>query len=56
MAEKKKSEEAPTVETVRMVRSTPQFEGGPTEADVHPDEVTNYAGAGWQLTEIPKAK
>lgn len=58
MAEKKKpveSEEA-TVETVKMVRSAPQFPGGPTEADVHPDEVASYATGGWQLAEVPKAK
>lgn len=58
MAEKKKAvetEEA-AVETVKMVRSAPQFPGGPTEADVHPDEVTDYATGGWQLAEVPKAK
>ena len=58
MAEKKKplEDEVTAVETVKMVRATPQFPGGPVEADVHPDEVTNYASGGWQLTEVPKAK
>lgn len=37
-----------TVELVAMFRENPQFEGGPTEAMVHPDEVSNYAAAGWQ--------
>ena len=58
MAEKKKAvetEEA-AVETVKMVRSAPQFPGGPTEADVHPDEVTDYATGGWHLAEVRKAK
>lgn len=59
MAEKKKpteTEEAVTAKTVKMIRSTPQFEGGPTEADVHPDETTSYAIGGWQLAEVPKVK
>lgn len=33
---------------VRMTRDEPQFEGGPVEANVHPDEVGNYAVGGWQ--------
>jgi len=59
MAEKKKAvevEEAATVETVKMVRSAPRYPGGPTEADVHPNEVADYATGGWQLAEVPKAK
>jgi hypothetical protein len=33
---------------VKMVRDEPQFEGGPVEANVHPDEVGNYSAGGWQ--------
>ena len=34
--------------TVRMVRDAPQHKGGPLTADVHPDEVDNYAKRGWR--------
>jgi len=30
-----------------MYRSTDAANGGPTEAEVHPDEVENYSAAGW---------
>lgn len=33
---------------VDMYLDEPHFEGGPTEALVHPDEVHNYAAAGWK--------
>ena len=34
--------------TVRMVRDEPAHPGGPTAADVHPDEVEGWAAAGWR--------
>lgn len=37
-----------SIELVAMCREAPQFDGGPTEALVHPDEVSNYAAGGWQ--------
>lgn len=40
---------------VKMVRREPQFEGAPVTADVHPDEIENYAKAGWEVVE-PKIK
>lgn len=36
------------VETIRMRREEPAHEGGPTTADVHPDEVANWAASGWE--------
>lgn len=45
-------EAAPAVELVKMVR--PPFEcdcAAPFEADVHPDEVPNYAAGGWRIKE-----
>lgn len=41
------------VERVSMVRDAPQFEGGPTTADVHPDEVSNWLADGWLLPDHP---
>ena len=38
----------PGIEYVDMVRDDPQFEGGPTTAQVHPDEVENYAAGDWK--------
>lgn len=35
----------PTV--VKMTRETPMHKGGPTTADVHPDEVDAWIKAGW---------
>lgn len=37
-----------SAKTVKMVRDQPMHEGGPTEADVHPDEVENWTAAGWR--------
>ncbi|MEL4885711.1 hypothetical protein N6P31_01275 [Pectobacterium betavasculorum] len=34
-------------ETVLMVRSAPDHPGGPTEADVHPDDVYLWIDEGW---------
>lgn len=34
---------------IRMVRSAEQAQGGPTQADVHPDEVAQYAAAGFAV-------
>lgn len=42
-------EDAPAVETIRMVRDEPIHPGGPTSADVHPDEVDNWAAADWRV-------
>lgn len=36
-----------TVNTVKMIRSEEIAGGGPITADVHPDEVSNYARGGW---------
>ncbi|RTL09104.1 MAG: hypothetical protein EKK62_03975 [Acidimicrobiia bacterium] len=41
---------ATAVATVRM-RRDPGTNPEPHAIDVHPDEVTNYQRAGWQLTE-----
>lgn len=56
MATKKKAAEveeadAAEVETelVKMVREA--ADGGPTEADVHPDEVDNYKRGNWRVAE-----
>ncbi|MDP1527726.1 MAG: hypothetical protein Q8M20_18130 [Rhodocyclaceae bacterium] len=35
------------VELVTLHRDEPQHEGGPLDADVHPDEIDNYLAAGW---------
>ncbi len=37
-----------TVKLVKMVRDAEEGYEGPTEADVHPDEVENYKAGGWQ--------
>jgi hypothetical protein len=39
------------VALVAMCREEPIHEGGPTEADVHPDEVDNWLAAGWVIEE-----
>lgn len=44
MSDEQKQEDR-KVKLVKMIRET---EEGPTKADVHPDEVENYAAAGWQ--------
>lgn len=45
----KAPEEAAGPSLVKMVLHAPAFPGGPTEADVHPDEVANYALGGWTI-------
>jgi hypothetical protein len=35
------------IELVKMVRSKETAGDGPTEADVHPEEVSNFALGGW---------
>lgn len=39
--------QAEAVLTVSMIRDEPDHPGGPTTADVHPDEVANYEAGGW---------
>lgn len=39
-----------TIKFIDMVLDEPQFEGGPTSAQVHPDEVENYTAGGWKET------
>ena len=36
---------------VPMTRSEADAKGGPITADVHPDEVSNYAAGGWRIKE-----
>jgi len=38
-------------ETIKMRRDEPTHEGGPVEADVHPDEVENWKAYGWRVVE-----
>lgn len=38
-------------DTIPMVRGEPAYPGGPTSADVHPDEVANWAAHGWQRSD-----
>ena len=40
------AKEAP--KTVKMYRTEDEAKGGPTTADVHPDEVVNYSLHGWR--------
>lgn len=40
---------------VRMIIQRDHLDDGPTEADVHPDEVQNYLDFGWQLDVDDKA-
>lgn len=44
------------IATVRMVRDVASAAGGPTEADVHPDEVENFKAAGFELETEPSAR
>lgn len=44
------TETAP-IATVRMVRNREVYPKGPWTADVHPDEVKNYSGHGWNVAE-----
>ncbi|MRR56958.1 MAG: hypothetical protein EG824_01915 [Deltaproteobacteria bacterium] len=57
MAEENKSA-AKTAETklVRMVRTPEMAKGGPVVADVHPDEVANYALGGWVIEQAATAE
>lgn len=45
----KSKEEAATVKLVKMYRDTPMHPGGPTTAEVHPDEVGLWAVQDWKL-------
>ncbi|WP_446807962.1 hypothetical protein ACH50O_11645 [Methylomonas sp. 2BW1-5-20] len=47
---------ADPVDYIAMVRGEPQFDDGPTTADVHPDELANWLAAGWELSPHPKAE
>ena len=38
---------------IKMIRDAAQFDGGPTEANVHPNEVTNYRNGGWYVVQAP---
>ena len=40
---------------IRMRRETPQHEGGPVTAEVHPDEVENFERENWLVEEAPSA-
>lgn len=40
---------------VKMHREKPIKDGGPTTADVHPDEVENYKASGWRVGEAETA-
>lgn len=40
----------PSVQLVRMVRSADDYPE-PHEAEVHPDEVANYAEGGWVIVD-----
>ena len=42
---------APAEGTVAMVRDEPMHPGGPTTAEVHPDEVQNWERHGWKVLE-----
>lgn len=44
---------ATTIAAVALVKMhrTDVTDGGPTTADVHPDEVLNYQNFGWRVTE-----
>ncbi len=39
--------DTPVVQLVSMVRDPAQYPAGPHTAQVHPDEVGNYASGGW---------
>lgn len=44
-------QQEPEVQLVKMVRDKGVYPDGPHEADVHPEEVGNYASAGWRVAE-----
>ncbi|MBI3582380.1 MAG: hypothetical protein HY096_00335 [Nitrospinae bacterium] len=52
---KKRNEAQPSCDVrtqtgvVKMVRMVEDAKGGPTEADVHPDEVDNFKKGGWKV-------
>lgn len=37
------------IKLVKMVRSEQDAQGGPTSAEVHPDEVENFKIGGWTV-------
>lgn len=39
------------VRLIKMVRSVDAANGGPTQADVHPDEVEHYRAAGFSFRD-----
>lgn len=41
--------EAGEIKLVKMTRQEPQQDGGAVTADVHPDEVSNFKAAGWNI-------
>lgn len=45
-----------SVKTVHMTRSSAQAGDGPTEADVHPNEVENYRAAGFSEADGDASK
>lgn len=45
----KSKEEAATVKLVKMYRDTPMHPGGPTTAEVHPNDVGLWAVQDWKL-------
>jgi hypothetical protein len=44
------------IQTIKMNRAEPAYFGGPTEADVHPDEIENWKEHGWTVAEDGDAK
>jgi predicted 3-demethylubiquinone-9 3-methyltransferase (glyoxalase superfamily) len=40
---------------IKMTRLPEEANGGPTEADVHPDEVQNFTLGGWVPAAVPAA-
>lgn len=45
----KSKEDAATVKLVKMYRDTPMHPGGPTTAEVHPDEIGPWAAQDWKI-------
>lgn len=41
---------------IKMERDTPMVPGGPTQADVHPDEVENMEKHDWRVRKVTKPK
>lgn len=57
MAIKKQNETANSIDissVVKLVRMVRQGGGVPKEADVHPDEVSNYQAGGWSIAPPPE--